>query len=255
MESGGVAAGRCRTVTYQNCNVEIPQNSPPGERMAMEPMNVDDLLALAQKAGFSNDAENQAGLPPQLQVLHRAALRAFLDQNGTPTRRWFREQALRLSVDPDEALARLADVDLVHVDTERLSVAYPFSGAPTRHRVQLAKGQTVWAMCAIDALGVLEMTGEDGTVTSSDPDTNTPIRAERHQDEWMWEPQRTVVAIGLTETRGTSAELLCPQIDFHTDPGCAESHLIRSAGSAGYVLDQPTAVELADRGFGPLLSR
>lgn len=220
----------------------------------MEPMNVDDLLALAQKAGFSNDAENQAGLPAQLQKLHRAVLGSFLHGNEAPTRQWFREEASRLSLDPDEAQARLAETDLVHVSADRLSVAYPFSGAPTRHQVRLAKGQTVWAMCAIDALGILEMTGEDGVVISSDPDTSTPIRVERHQGEWTWEPEPAVVAIALPDTRGSSAELLCPQVDFHTDLGCAESHLNGNADGVGYVLDQPTAVELADRVFGPLLS-
>ena len=216
----------------------------------MEPMNVDDLLALAQKAGFTNDAETQAGLPTQLQKLHRAVLRSFLDGNAAPTRRWFREEASRLSLDPDDALARLAEVDLVHVSAERLSVAYPFSGAPTRHQVWPAKSRAVWAMCAIDALGVLEMTGEDGVVISSDPGSSAPIRVERHEGEWLWEPEHTVVAIA----RGSSAELLCPQIDFHTDLESAESHLNGDSDPLGYVLDQPTAVELADRLFGPLLS-
>lgn len=223
------------------------------EKMANEPMNVDDVLALAQKAGFSNDAENQAGLPPQLQVLHRAVLRSFLDGSPAPTHRWFCEEASRLSLDPDEAQARLAEVDLVHISADRLSVVYPFSGAPTRHQVHRAESRPVWAVCAIDALGVLEMTGEDGVVTSSDPETSAPIRVERHQGEWMWEPEPTVVAIAIPTTSGTSAELLCPQIDFHTDLECAESYLNTGAGSVGHVLDQDTAIQLADRVFGPLL--
>jgi hypothetical protein len=208
---------------------------------------------VAQKAGFSNDVESQAGLPPQLQSLHRAVLRSFLDGTAAPTRRWFREEASRLSLHPDEAIARLAEVDLVHVGAERLSVAYPFSGAPTRHRVHLAKSRAVWAMCAIDALGVLEMTGEDGVVISSDPDTSAPIRVERQQGEWMWEPECTVVSIALPNSRGCSAELLCPQIDFHTDLECAESYFNGDSGSVGHVLDQHTAVGLADGVFAPLL--
>lgn len=111
----------------------------------------------------------------------------------------------------------------------------------------------MWAMCAIDALGVLEMTGEDGVVTSSDPDSSAPIRVERQHGEWLWEPERTVVAIALPKSRGSSAELLCPQIDFHTDLGCAESYLNTGAGSVGHFLDQDTAVELANRVFGDLL--
>ncbi|MGH3546890.1 MAG: organomercurial lyase [Pseudonocardiaceae bacterium] len=33
-------------------------------------------------------------------------------------------------------------------------MAYPFSAAPTRHRVRLATGVDTYAMCVIDALGI-----------------------------------------------------------------------------------------------------
>ena len=39
-------------------------------------------------------------------------------------------------------------------------VAYPFSGRPTPHRVRFADGHEVHAMCALDALGVAPMFGE-----------------------------------------------------------------------------------------------
>jgi hypothetical protein len=43
-----------------------------------------------------------------------------------------------------------------------VAVGYPFSRTPTRHRVQLAGTPPVWAMCAIDALGIPQMTGPLG---------------------------------------------------------------------------------------------
>jgi hypothetical protein len=51
-------------------------------------------------------------------------------------------------------LAALAAKKLVAQDDEgRLRYAYPVSGAATDHRVTLADGRTLYAMCAIDALG------------------------------------------------------------------------------------------------------
>ena len=45
---------------------------------------------------------------------------------------------------------------------------YPFSGHPTPHRVRF-DGREVYAMCAIDALGVAPMLHRPIEVVSSDP--------------------------------------------------------------------------------------
>lgn len=144
-----------------------------------------------------------------------------------------------------------ADANLVRVAGDSVVVAYPFSGLPTAHRVHPRSHRPVWAMCAIDALGVLLMTADDGIVVSSDPDTAAPIRVERRDGRWLWEPEETVVVIGACES---AAEGLCSQINFHTDANCAEAHLSAPGAADGPVLDQRTAVELADRTFGRLLS-
>jgi hypothetical protein len=45
--------------------------------------------------------------------------------------------------------------DLVHRGSDgEITVAYPFSGRPTGHRVRFSDGHEVDAMCAINALGV-----------------------------------------------------------------------------------------------------
>src|SRR5215211_4459432 len=64
--------------------------------------------------------------------------------------------AAELELDPRAALAALTAADMVHTDpaTGMVSVAYPFSGRITLHRVALAGGPTVQAMCALDALGI-----------------------------------------------------------------------------------------------------
>jgi Alkylmercury lyase len=44
-----------------------------------------------------------------------------------------------------------------------ITVAYPFSGRPTAHRVRFPGGHEVDAMCAIDAVGIAPMFGEPTT--------------------------------------------------------------------------------------------
>lgn len=218
------------------------------------PDNADEILKIASQLGFSNDADAQARLPVPAQRLHRAVLRAFLDEGAQPTATWLREQASKLSLDPGEAIARLAAADLVHVAGNSVTVAYPFSGAPTAHRVRPSNGQPVWAMCALDALGVLLMARSDGTVSSSDPDTGTPIRVERRSGQWQWEPGNTVLLLAFTSAGQPSAQGLCPVIDFCHDAEGAQARLRANPGLVGQAVSQVTAVELADRVYGSLLS-
>lgn len=44
---------------------------------------------------------------------------------------------------------------------------YPLSALPTRHTVQLQNGRSVYAMCAIDALGMAYEFGQDISIASS----------------------------------------------------------------------------------------
>lgn len=211
------------------------------------------ILEMASQLGFVNDAETQARLSPSLRRLHRAVLQAFLDGPEPPSIAWLVQTARRMSLQSEDAIARLAEVDLVHLGEDHVEVAYPFSGRPTPHRVHPGGGRPVWAMCALDALGILLMAGSDGTVISADPDTGVPIRVSRSGERWQWEPEGTVMLLAFTDTGRASAEGLCPQIDFHTDAQCAEAHLVKDDRLAGQAVDQATALELADRIFGGLL--
>src|SRR6266568_8658416 len=107
-------------------------------------------------------------LPGPLRDLHRAVLRRFLATGAAPTARWLRQAAADAGLDASAADA-LAAADAVHVANGIVAVAYPFSGTPTPHRVALDGLPAVYAMCAIDALGLPAMAGRDGQITSADP--------------------------------------------------------------------------------------
>jgi hypothetical protein len=62
------------------------------------------------------------------------------------------------------------------------------------------------------------MTGGDGVISSTDPDTGKPIRIRCRGDEWTWQPVTAVVVIGHADSCGTMANTVCRSITFHADP-------------------------------------
>ena len=95
-------------------------------------------------------------------------MRQFLQTGTPPAVAWITGTATALGLD-GTALADLEAADLVRTADGIVTVAYPFSGTPTRQRVELDGFPAVYAMCAIDALGVPAMAGRDGKITATDP--------------------------------------------------------------------------------------
>jgi hypothetical protein len=196
----------------------------------------------------------QAALPPALRSLHQAVLRHFLNEGDAPDIGWIRGQASGLGVDPDAAIAQLTAADLVHVDRDgQVAVAYPFSGVPSGHQVQLANGPAVWAMCAIDALGIPQMVDRDATITAADPSTGEPVTVEAHAGTWRWTPATAAVLIAQTGAGGPSAECTCGHVNFYSHAEHAQTYLDEHPELTGRVLEQGMAVELAGGVFGGLL--
>jgi len=214
------------------------------------PLTVESL----RDPGGDGPADRLAGLPAAARALHRDILRAFLAAGQAPHRDHLRSSASGASTDLAEAWRQLGDADLVHLDADgRAVVAYPFSGHPTGHTVELPGGPTVHAMCAIDALGIPLMTDRDAVIVSTDPDDGQPIRIERRGGAWRWTPEDTAVLLAQSNACGPAADCLCPAITFHTSRRRAEDHLRDRPELTGVVLDQDQALEVAERSFGPLL--
>jgi hypothetical protein len=126
--------------------------------------------------------ERQAGLPEPLRALHRRLLAGFLTHGGPPEPAAVADIAVKLGLGPDQALGALAAADLVHRDAASgtIGVAYPFSGRPTLHQVELVGGLIVSAMCALDALGIPPMTRRDARIRATDPVSGQPITVDAH---------------------------------------------------------------------------
>ncbi|HET9975294.1 MAG TPA: organomercurial lyase [Streptosporangiaceae bacterium] len=201
-------------------------------------------------------AGRQAALPGPLRGLHRAVLRRFLGTGAPPTSRWIRQAAADRGLDAT-ALEQLDAADAVHVVNGVVAVAYPFSGTPTPHRVWLDGLPAVWAMCAIEALGLPAMAGRDGRITSADPADGTPIEVTVRSGTWAWTPASTVVVAAraaASSTDGGSFEVMCPHTVFHASRSSARAWLAGRDGLDAEILDQEAAIECGRLNFGSLLT-
>jgi alkylmercury lyase len=213
-----------------------------------------DMTGLARFTDGSI-ASRQERLPGPLRDLHRAVLRRFLATGTPPTARWLRQAAVDQGLDA-AALDELAAADTVHVANGVVAVAYPFSGTPTPHRVELDGLPAVHAMCAIDALGLPAMAGRDARITSADPHDGTPIIVTARRGAWTWVPPSAVVVAGRATDYGTgcgSFEAMCPHTAFHASPESALAWLAGHGTLDAEILDQGTAVECGRLNFGTLL--
>lgn len=187
--------------------------------------------------------------------LYRWILHTFA-QGRKPEVEELCDAASRLDVDVERAMATLAREDLVHQDpgSGEILVAYPFSGRPTPHRVRLAGDREVDAMCAVDALGMPFMLGEQAEIVSRDPLTGDEVwvRIDPGDGVW-WEPQTAVVLAGATGASGPSVTTCCSFINFFASPESAGRYLRENATLRGETLSITEAVEAGRLIFGDLL--
>ena len=203
--------------------------------------------------------QRQAVLPNPLRGFHQRLLRAFVTGGGPPNAATAGRLAAEVELDPRAALAALAAIDLVHTDpaTGTISVAYPFSGRPTAYRVELDGGPAVFAMCAIDALGIPQMLDRDAHISSIDPVSGQPITVEVNDGVWRFVPVTTVVLDGRStggDAGSSVADCCCPHINFHIDREAADAYRRTRPGMTAMLFDQAEAVQAAGRAFGPLLN-
>lgn len=181
---------------------------------------------------------------PAERAAHRTVLRAFAATGRPP-------EPAELDA---RVLGRLHDADVIRLDhAGRIQVAYPFSAAPTRHRVRLPSGIEVHAMCAVDALGIPAMLGTDAIITTADPATGQPITATVATGQSIWEPSSAVVFVSAQAGAGPSADTCCAQLNMFTSRATA-GQWARTHGVADEILDQVDAEQLGRQIFGDLLA-
>ena len=180
-------------------------------------------------------------------------LRSFA-ADGRPAGEEMRTEAMRLGLDPAAAFATLAREDLVHVDEAgEISVAYPFSGRESPHRVRFPSGNRVYAMCALDALGIAPMFGTQIEIESRDPVSGEGIGVRVSPDGSVESsPEPAVVVTGAIR-EGDAYGGCCPVLNFFASAGNAEGWLVERPDVSGQPISMPEAAAAGRAIFGDVL--
>jgi hypothetical protein len=193
-------------------------------------------------------------LDPIEKAAHQAILRGFALTGRPPAVEELAPIAGRDGRGIAEVLAALHEVDAIRLARDgRIAVAYPFSAPPTRHLVRLGNGVEVFAMCAIDALGIAPMLGVETLIESADGTSGAPITVTMTvAGASTWEPSTGAVFVGAAAS-GPSADCCCDYLNFFTDRTAAQAWAENHPHVPGQVLDKLEAEALGARLFGPLL--
>jgi Alkylmercury lyase len=229
---------------------------PERQSQSELPERVAAALAMAEIPPSKLGPARRARLTDSERELYFWILRHFRT-TGRPSDARVREAAERLGMDAERGLATLAREDLVHGGPDgEITVAYPFSGRPTAHKVRFTGGHKVDAMCAIDALGIAPMFGEPIEIDSRDPVSGDEIRARVAADGTPeWSPQSAVVVAGVLDRQSDSCCGCCPVLNFFISPGNAERWLFEHREVRGRVISMQEAAAAGRAVFGGVLTQ
>ena len=224
---------------------------------------IEQFLAAAAEPGDPGwlDALGRAGrgriAPAErgLRAVHQAVLRSFVHTGAAPGISSLARHAAPFDLAP--VLAELAEGDFLCLDhAGQITAAYPFSALPTRHQVRISGAATVFAMCAIDALGISAMTGHPVVIESADPSTGEPVTVKVDRADSTWNPATAVVYVGRTDagSAGPSALVCCGYLNFFTTHTAASAWAAAHPEITGGILGQVRALEVGIGIFGQLLS-
>lgn len=190
-------------------------------------------------------AEQRLVTFPRRDPLHLFILETFASAGRSPSLDEIRFRfGLATESDAEGLLVALEGTGAIHRNPGDPAVthAYPFSNDRTSHRVRLAGGPEVFAMCAVDALGMPLMLNRDALIESQCEECDAAVRIEvKGREIVAHSPADTVVWLGERAERCVAATDLCPDLNFFCSPG----HLSRwkeRAGAKGEQLDLSQAL-------------
>ncbi|MEU4710906.1 organomercurial lyase [Nocardia salmonicida] len=188
---------------------------------------------------------------PSERAVHHAILLGFASSGQAPAAADLAAVAAKHDASVAQVLERLHTADVIRLSRSgNVESAYPFSAAPTPHRVRIATGAQVYAMCAIDALGIAAMLDTDVAIESVDPSTGEPITVTIRDAIVAAQPPTTVVFVGAQATPGPSADTCCSYLNFFGDRPTAQNWADAHPQVGGIILDLADAQLLGTRIFG-----
>ena len=211
------------------------------------------------RVGRSNDLAarlRRADLRPHEHAVRKAILRAFA-HDGKASSMEALAQALGLPLASVCAACRtLAASDLIlwQDETTHIVSAYPFSGGPTAHQVQIGGHPTLYAMCAIDALGLPCMLGQGARMRSACFCCQKPVTVEIDGGLLHRADPSTIVVWSSARDGSCVAEVRCPLLHFFCDEGHLQAWRVTAPQERGTSLSLVEALEVGKAAFGALLT-
>jgi hypothetical protein len=214
----------------------------------------------------------------KMRAVYQQVLRSFAATGHGPSAADMAETAARYGTTAAAVLAALHAGDHLRLGPDgQIRAAYPFSGVPTPHLVDIDGGPRAYAMCAIDALGMAAMLGTGVTVTSADPRSGEAVTVSVRADgkTAAWQPPTAVVFNGRlisaeacgpgpsaeacgpipgASARPASADVCCGYMNFFGTRASAAAWGAGHPGITGEILGQAAALRLGVDIFGELLS-
>ena len=119
----------------------------------------------------------------------------------------------------------------------------------------LEQDRWVYAMCALDALGIPFLLSAPAEIHSRDPvsDDEVWVRVDPGEGSWS-KPAGAVVVCGSIDRPGPSALSCCTVLNFFSSGANAERYLHEQTLVSGVVISLPVAVETGRQVFGDLLT-
>ncbi|OLS99349.1 alkylmercury lyase [Pseudonocardia sp. CNS-004] len=229
-----------------------------GGSPAESPAAPDSAMCEPGQPGAVLSAWRSRALPldPIEKAAHQAVLRSFATTGHAPTASQLTPMIADTERAADDVLRALHELDAIRLASDgRIAVAYPFSAQPTPHRVRIDDRVDVYAMCAIDALGMSAMLGVDTRIDSIDLTSGQPVTvAMTAAGRASWDPATAVVFLGADAGGGPSADCCCDYLNFFADQAAATAWTIAHPHVPGQILSQAEAERLGAQLFGPLLA-
>jgi hypothetical protein len=210
---------------------------------------------MTSKPGPEPGRRRGDGLSGPARQVHQAVLGAFARTGQPPARGELERLARSHGAGPGAALAELAEADVMAFTADgEIRAAYPFSPVRTPIQVSWAGGPAVYAMCAIDALGMSAMLGRPVTITAAEPGTGRVITVSADGDRARWQPRTAVVFAGSAgDACRPSADCACGYINFFATARAARAWARRHPEVTGRLLTRQGALGIGIAEFGALL--
>jgi hypothetical protein len=156
-------------------------------------------------------------------------------------------------------LARLAHADLLVLNNtgDTVLAAYPFSSTPTPHRVRLIDRE-VFALCAVDALGIPLMLEQEASISSRCAHCGSPVEVQARPEQVTgYLPSETVVWFPTSSEDDCCpvAQSRCPNIGFFCTSDHLETWRKANGQPLGVVISLLEAFEAGRVIFGSLLAQ